>query len=186
MHIMAHVGLLHMKIVAYVLISVHQKPELPELLCCDLQCAWNPMCICDQCVAIDVLVWCSMKRAAKCGMHCDLYDSVNQSICEHIPWCLGAPGTRVFQCWYYLNTYVMRTLHYVGQCDADSCKFVLAHMYIGMQIHKSSQWQVCGWHKTTAHDATCCPNRVACAIGLTSAITVLWMFMKPYLHTRQI
>ena len=65
---------------------VHNKAELPELYvhrCVMLMIASLYMCV--QCVAIDVLVRCSMKRAAKCDMHCDLYDSVNQSICEHVP-----------------------------------------------------------------------------------------------------
>ena len=38
-------------------------------------------------VAIDVWVRCSMKRAAKCDTHCELYDSVNRSKFERIMYC---------------------------------------------------------------------------------------------------
>ena len=38
-------------------------------------------------VPIYVLVRCTMKNAARCDTHCELYDSVNQLKLEHIMYC---------------------------------------------------------------------------------------------------
>ena len=65
--------------------------------------------------AIDVLVRCPMKRAARCVMHCELYDSVNQLTCEHTLWCLGTPGTCMLQCRSHSILDIRCAIHNVGQ-----------------------------------------------------------------------
>ena len=124
-------------------------------------------------VAIDVLVRGPMKRSAKCDTHCELYDSVNRQQREHTLWCLGTPGTCMFQCLYHWIVNAHVAFHHMCQYVAtekhtstDTCN-LLAWDRKKSNIHSLKS----PWHMLC--DCKCKPIAIVPVIRILSNVCVL-------------
>ena len=86
-------------------------------------------------VPIYVLVRCTMKNAARCDTHCELYDSVNQLNLEHVRYCrnvserLSASVETIFA----LRTNCVMFVHVNAVIDVTACKWQ-ADCVVGMCV----------------------------------------------------